>query len=68
MNALRCHYPEYAMEAVGLGLFIAEIDIRLRGLKAVYCAKLHHHNQRCCIFRCGSFNAFQQKSPIGLPL
>jgi len=34
-------------------LLAAEVYLRLRGAKAVICAKLHHHNGQRCIFRCG---------------
>jgi aquaporin Z len=33
-------------------LLAAEIYTRVRGLKQVYCAKLHHQNNKRCIFRC----------------
>jgi aquaporin Z len=37
-----------------LGMFLAsEVYIRIRGQKAVRCAKLHHQNHKRCIFRCG---------------
>jgi aquaporin Z len=34
-------------------LLAAESYVRLRGMKAVRCAKLHHQNDQRCIFRCG---------------
>jgi aquaporin Z len=34
-------------------LLAAELYVRTRGLGAVICAKLHHHNSRRCIFKCG---------------
>jgi aquaporin Z len=34
-------------------LAAAEVFVRLRGLKAVMCAKLHHNNPFRCIFNCG---------------
>lgn len=34
-------------------LAAAELYARYRGLAAVKCAKLHHQNDRRCIFRCG---------------
>lgn len=34
-------------------LLAAEGYIRLKGKKSVHCAKLHHHNNKRCIFRCG---------------
>lgn len=33
-------------------LLAAELYVRVKSLKQVYCAKLHHHNQARCIFRC----------------
>jgi aquaporin Z len=37
-----------------LGMLSAsEVYVRLRGWSAVRCAKLHHHNNKRCIFRCG---------------
>ncbi|MBE9049199.1 aquaporin [Nostocales cyanobacterium LEGE 11386] len=33
-------------------LLAAEIYVKLKGKKAVRCAKLHHHNNKRCIFRC----------------
>jgi aquaporin Z len=36
-----------------LGMLLAgEIYLRLRGGRKVFCAKLHHHNSKRCIFRC----------------
>jgi len=35
------------------GMFLAALIYRMRrGLHAVFCAKLHHHNHQRCIFRC----------------
>jgi aquaporin Z len=34
-------------------LAAAELHRRLRGAKGVVCAKLHHQNDKRCIFRCG---------------
>jgi aquaporin Z len=37
-----------------LGMALAaELYLRAQGVRAVRCAKLHHHNARRCIFRCG---------------
>jgi aquaporin Z len=37
-----------------LGMMLAaEIYVRWKGRGAIYCAKLHHHNNKRCIFRCG---------------
>jgi aquaporin Z len=33
-------------------LLAAEVYVRIRGAHAVRCAKLHHHNDARCIFRC----------------
>jgi aquaporin Z len=34
-------------------LSASELFVRTKGLKAVLCAKLHHHNRARCIFNCG---------------
>lgn len=34
-------------------LLAAETYIRIKGIKNVICAKLHHHNDKRCIFNCG---------------
>jgi len=34
-------------------LLAAESYLRLKGAREVFCAKLHHHNDKRCIFRCG---------------
>jgi len=34
-------------------LLAAELYVRQRGLHQVFCAKLHHDNDKRCIFRCG---------------
>ena len=33
-------------------LLAAELYVRLRGANRVFCAKLHHHNNKRCVFRC----------------
>jgi aquaporin Z len=33
-------------------LLAAELYTRMTSLGQVYCAKLHHHNNKRCIFRC----------------
>ena len=33
-------------------LLAAEVYLRLKGSRRVFCAKLHHHNDKRCIFRC----------------
>jgi len=35
-------------------LLAAELYVRRRGLHRVFCAKLHHHNARRCIFACNA--------------
>ncbi|MGH7961538.1 MAG: MIP/aquaporin family protein [Candidatus Binatia bacterium] len=34
-------------------LLAAEVHLRQHGIHQVFCAKLHHHNNARCIFRCG---------------
>ncbi|HET7853497.1 MAG TPA: aquaporin, partial [Candidatus Methylomirabilis sp.] len=34
-------------------LLASEVYVRVRGSRPVFCAKLHHHNDKRCIFRCG---------------
>jgi len=34
-------------------LAAAEVYVRLPGAREVWCAKLHHDNDKRCIFRCG---------------
>ncbi len=34
-------------------LLAAELFVRVRGIREVHCAKLHHQNEKRCIFRCG---------------
>lgn len=34
-------------------LLAAELYVRIKGIGAVICAKLHHHNATRCIFHCG---------------
>ncbi len=42
------------MIAPPLGMLLAaELYVRFRGIGAVICAKLHHHNTKRCIFHCG---------------
>jgi aquaporin Z len=33
-------------------LLAAEVYLRQYGIQQVFCAKLHHHNDKRCIFRC----------------
>lgn len=37
-------------------LLAAELYLRMKGKGGVICAKLHHHNDKRCIFRCGYGN------------
>jgi aquaporin Z len=40
-----------------LGMLLAsEVYLRVRGVHRVFCAKLHHDNDKRCIFRCGYGN------------
>jgi aquaporin Z len=34
-------------------LLASEVYVRWKGQQAVRCAKLHHQNDKRCIFRCG---------------
>jgi aquaporin Z len=41
------------LTAPPLGMLLAaEVYTRVKNFKQVYCAKLHHHNDKRCIFRC----------------
>lgn len=40
-------------------LLAAETYLRLKGVSAVLCAKLHHHNNERCIFKCNFGNCSQ---------
>src|SRR5262249_17844167 len=61
-NALRRHGPEYLMEGTELGLFMLSAcafvvllehpNVRQHDIDQIFCAKLHHHNNMRCIFRC----------------
>jgi aquaporin Z len=42
----------YFVAPVAGMLLAAEVYLRLRGAQRVFCAKLHHHNDKRCIFRC----------------
>lgn len=33
-------------------MFAAELYVRIKGAKEIYCAKFHHHNSKRCIFNC----------------
>jgi aquaporin Z len=47
-------------------LLAAESYVRLRGRHAVYCAKLHHQNNKRCIFRCGYRDRYRNTPSINL--
>jgi aquaporin Z len=41
------------LTAPTIGMLIAaELYVRLKGIRHVYCAKLHHNNEQRCIFNC----------------
>lgn len=40
-------------------LMAAELYVRTKSLKSVYCAKLHHRNDQRCIFRCNYLGLLQ---------
>jgi aquaporin Z len=42
----------YFLAPTAAMLASAEVYVRTRGMKRVFCAKLHHHNQARCIFNC----------------
>jgi aquaporin Z len=42
----------YLLSACEGMLLGAEVYVRVRSLKQVYCAKFHHQNGKRCIFRC----------------
>jgi aquaporin Z len=44
-------------------LLAAEVYRRRTGAHRVYCAKLHHHNSRRCIFRCDFASLEKQPNP-----
>ncbi len=43
----------YFTAPLGGMLSASEVYVRLKGRNAVRCAKLHHHSNKRCIFRCG---------------
>jgi aquaporin Z len=45
-------------------LAAAEVFVRVRGLRAVICAKLHHRNSKPCIFVCGYANRVRREDFI----
>ena len=45
-------------------LAAAELFVRSRGAKAVFCAKLHHHNDARCIFNCNFEELLRAKGPV----
>lgn len=44
-------------------LLAAEMYLRIKGARAVLCAKLYHDNERRCIFRCGYMNRTAVQDP-----
>jgi aquaporin Z len=50
-HAFHALWIYFAAPPIGM-LFAAELYLRLRSAKAVYCAKYHHNNSTRCIFRC----------------
>ncbi len=48
-------------------LLAAELYVRQRGLRRVFCAKLHHCNDRRCIFRC-DFASLEKQPPRPEPI
>ncbi|MGB8701662.1 MAG: aquaporin [Thermosynechococcaceae cyanobacterium] len=44
-------------------LLAAEVYVRWQGRQSVRCAKLHHHNQKRCIFKCGYCKPTPQNEP-----
>ncbi|MCI0389544.1 MAG: aquaporin [Acidobacteria bacterium] len=47
-------------------LLAAEVYLRLKGARSVLCAKLHHHNQERCIFKCNFGACGQTVSPAAI--
>jgi aquaporin Z len=47
-------------------LLAAEVYVRLIGKHRVFCAKLHHHNQKRCIFRCNFSELVSESSHVSL--
>jgi aquaporin Z len=41
-------------------LLAAEAYVRLAGARGIRCAKLHHENDRRCIFRC----SYGERQPV----
>jgi len=46
-------------------LLAAEAYLLLKGARKVFCAKLHHHNDKRCIFRCGYREAAERQKAKG---
>jgi len=47
-------------------LLAAELYLRQHGVHQVFCAKLHHHNDKRCIFRCGYKKAESRSQELGV--
>jgi aquaporin Z len=59
------------LTAPPLGMLVAaEVYVRMKSLQQVYCAKLHHRNDKRCIFRCDypALLAIDQPSAVSSPL
>jgi aquaporin Z len=58
----------FAAPPLGM-LLAAEVYVRLKGARKVYCAKLHHENDKRCIFRCRYGEAIREAAAgrSGLP-
>lgn len=50
-HAFQALWIYFTAPPVGM-LIAAELYLRLRSTRAVYCAKYHHNNRQRCIFRC----------------
>ena len=48
-------------------LLAAEMYTKVRSLKQVYCAKLHHQNNKRCIFRCNYPELIQSNTAFEIP-
>ena len=55
----------FAAPPLGM-LLAAEAYLRLAGAHKVFCAKLHHHNDQRCIFRC-NFGSLSTRTSVPYP-
>jgi aquaporin Z len=51
-NAYSALWVYFTAPVIGM-LLAARLYVLRRGAHRVFCAKLHHHNDERCIFRCG---------------